>query len=150
MNEATTTPPTASTHLDWLLTDLVKRVAGAREAVLVSADGLLLSGSADIDRDRAERVAAITSGFSSLAKGARKQLGAEEVRQTIVEMDSVFLFVLAAGYGAHLSLVADSNCDIGQVAYEINRLVRQVGPYLSALPRSSGLRPGAAENDLGA
>lgn len=127
-----------ATTLDWLLSDLVNRVEGAQQAVLLSQDGLLLSSSAEVEREHAERIAAIASGFSSLAKGARAQLGAAEVRQTIVEMDNVFLFVLSAGSGAHLALVAASTCDVGQVAFEINRMVRQVGPHLSALPRRRG------------
>ncbi|RKS08888.1 putative regulator of Ras-like GTPase activity (Roadblock/LC7/MglB family) [Nocardiopsis sp. Huas11] len=124
--------------LDWLLSDLVKRVVGARQALLLSADGLLLSGSRGLDREEGERLAAVASGFASLARGARAQLGAAEVRQTVVEMDSVLFFVLAAGRGASLALVAESSCDMGQAAFEMNRLVRQVGPHLSALPRRRG------------
>ncbi|MFI6578552.1 roadblock/LC7 domain-containing protein [Nocardiopsis sp. NPDC050513] len=121
--------------LDWLLGDLVERVAGARHALLLSADGLLLSASPEVVREEGERLAAIASGFASLARGARRELGASEVRQTVVEMDNVFLFVLAAGRGASLALVAEASCDMGQAAFELNRLVRQVGPHLSALPR---------------
>lgn len=128
----------AARTLDWLLGDLVERVAGARHALLLSADGLLLSASPGVDRDEGERLAAIASGFASLARGARAQLGAQEVRQTVVEMDSVFLFVLSAGKGALVALVAESSCDMGQAAFEVNRLVRQVGPHLSALPRRKG------------
>lgn len=124
--------------LDWLLSDLVERVVGARRALLLSSDGLLLSCSRGLDREEGERLAAIASGFASLARGARAQLGAAEVRQTVVEMDSVFFFVLAAGRGASLALVAESSCDMGQAAFEVNRLVRQVGPHLSALPRRRG------------
>ncbi|AAZ55470.1 roadblock/LC7 domain-containing protein [Thermobifida fusca] len=134
--QTTSTPRSTSSELNWLLSDLVSRTEGAREAVLLSADGLLLSASDGMDRERAERISAIASGFSSLARGASKQLGAAEVRQTVVEMDNVFLFVLSAGHGACLALVADSSCDVGLVAYEINRLVRQVGPHLSTLPRN--------------
>ncbi|ADH67623.1 MULTISPECIES: roadblock/LC7 domain-containing protein [Nocardiopsis] len=126
--------------LDWLLGDLVRRVAGARHALLLSADGLLLSCSDDLGREQGERLAAIASGFASLARGARGQLGAAEVRQTVVEMDNVFFFVLAAGQGASLALVAESTCDMGQAAFEVNRLVRQVGPHLSALPRRGSVR----------
>lgn len=125
----------AARTVHWLLSDLVKRVAGARHALLLSSDGLLLSASEDVEREEAERLAAIASGFASLARGARSQLGAREVRQTVVEMDSVFFFVLSAGRGASLALVAESSCDMGQAAFEINRLVRQVGPHLAALPR---------------
>ncbi|WP_017568864.1 roadblock/LC7 domain-containing protein [Nocardiopsis halotolerans] len=128
--------------LDWLLGDLVQRVAGAQHALLLSADGLLLSSSAGLERGQGERLAAIASGFASLARGARGQLGAHEVRQTVVEMDNVFFFVLAAGQGASLALVAESTCDMGQAAFEINRLVRQVGPHLSALPRRGDRRRG--------
>lgn len=128
----------AGQRLNWLMGDLVERVAGARQALLLSADGLLLSSSPGVDREEGERLAAIASGFASLARGARAQLGATEVRQSVVEMDSVFFFVLPAGRGAQLALVADSSCDMGQAAFEVNRLVRQVGPYLSALPRGRG------------
>ncbi|MEU3019941.1 roadblock/LC7 domain-containing protein [Nocardiopsis sp. NPDC007018] len=130
----------AGQRLDWLMGDLVERVAGARQALLSSADGLLLSGSAGVGREEGERLAAIASGFASLARGARAQVGAAEVRQCVVEMDNVFFFVLPAGRGAQLALVADSTCDMGQAAFEVHRLVRQVGPYLSALPRRRGGR----------
>ena len=126
--------------LDWLLSDLVERVGGARHALLLSADGLALSASSGLDREAAERLAAIAAGFASLARGARSELGATEVRQSVVEMDSVFFFVLSAGQGTQLALVAGSECDMGQAAFEVNRLVRQVGPYLAALPRGRGGR----------
>lgn len=148
MTEQTTTRRSTSSELDWLLTDLVSRTEGAREAVLLSSDGLLLSASSGMDQERAERISAIASGFSSLARGAGKQLGAAEVRQTVVEMDNVFLFVLSAGHGACLALVADSSCDVGLVAYEINRLVRQVGPHLSTLPRHRRPAHGRAAEGL--
>ncbi len=128
----------AAGKLDWLLGDLVERVAGARHALLLSADGLLLSASPGLDRERGERLAAIAAGFASLAGGARGQLGAAQVRQTIVEMDNVFFFVVAAGQGASLAMSTASTCDMGQAAFEVNRLVRQVGPHLSALPRNRG------------
>lgn len=137
-DDANTTPQGSAVQtLNWLLADLVQRIPGAQHALLVSADGLLLSASLDLERDSGERLAAIASGFASLAKGARGQLGAQQVRQTVVEMDTVFLFVLAAGQGASLALVASSTCDMGQAAFEVNRLVRQVGPHLSALPRDA-------------
>lgn len=121
--------------LDWLLTELVEIVPGARSAVLLSTDGLLLSSSRAMDRDHGERLAAIASGFQSLARGASRELNATQVRQTILEMDTGFLFVTAAGSGACLAVVTGADCDMGLAAYEMNRLVRQVGPHLSAAPR---------------
>ncbi|WP_446725015.1 roadblock/LC7 domain-containing protein [Nocardiopsis sp. N85] len=124
--------------LDWLLADLVEKVAHARCALLLSADGLPLAASPGVDREHGERLAAIASGFASLARGARAPLGASRVHQTVVELDTVFFFVVDAGRGASLALAAESACDMGQAAFEINRLVRQVGPHLAALPRRGG------------
>ncbi|MBB6119895.1 roadblock/LC7 domain-containing protein [Nocardiopsis algeriensis] len=138
--EGTADTQSPAATLDWLMGDLVERVAGARHALLLSADGLLLSASPGLDRDEGERLAAIAAGFASLARGARTQLGASQVRQTVVEMDTAFFFVLAAGQGASLTLITESTCDMGQAAFEINRLVRQVGPHLSALPRHTSTR----------
>src|SRR5699024_6272914 len=107
----------AATTVHWLLRDLVERVAGARHALLLSSDGLRLSASEGVDGEEGERLAAIASGCASLARGARSQLGAREVRQTVVEMDSVFFCVLSAGRGTSLALVAESSCDMGQAAF---------------------------------
>ena len=126
---------TTTQDLGWLLANFADRVPGVAHAVAVSADGLLLASSRDLPRDRADQLAAISSGLVSLTQGASRCLEGGAVLQTVVEMDNVFLFVLSAGHGACLALVADSSCDVGLVAYEINRLVRQVGPHLSTLPR---------------
>jgi predicted regulator of Ras-like GTPase activity (Roadblock/LC7/MglB family) len=124
--------------LDWLLADLVEKIAHSRSALLLSADGLPLAASPGVDREHGERLAAIASGFASLARGARAPLGASKVHQTVVELDTVFFFVVDAGQGASLALAAGTDCDMGQAAFEINRLVRRVGPHLAALPRRGG------------
>ncbi|EEP71371.1 roadblock family protein [Micromonospora sp. ATCC 39149] len=129
-----TTKP--NVDLDWLLDELVGRVPAAREAVVLSADGLLLGASADLDRTDAEHLCALASGFSSLAKGASRHLAAGGVRQTVVEMESAYLFVTAAGQGACLAVVAEADADIGLVAYEMAMLVTRVGENLTAPIRS--------------
>ncbi|MBB5824659.1 putative regulator of Ras-like GTPase activity (Roadblock/LC7/MglB family) [Micromonospora carbonacea subsp. aurantiaca] len=123
--------------LDWLLDELVERLPAAREAVVLSADGLLLGASAELDRTAAEHLCALASGFSSLAKGASRHLAAGGVRQTVVEMESAYLFVTAAGQGACLAVVAEADADIGLVAYEMAMLVIRVGENLTAPVRSS-------------
>ena len=57
------------------------------------------------------------------------------MRQTIVEMESAFLFVTAAGQGACLGVLADANSDIGLIAYEMAMLVKRVGQTLSSPSR---------------
>ncbi|MFC4019398.1 roadblock/LC7 domain-containing protein [Micromonospora sp. GCM10011542] len=127
---------TRSAGLDWLLDELVERVPAAREAVVLSADGLLLGSSADLDRSDAEHLCALASGFSSLARGASRHVDGGPVRQTVVEMESAYLFVTAAGKGACLAVVSDADADIGLVAYEMAMLVIRVGESLSVPARS--------------
>ncbi|MEH0842903.1 roadblock/LC7 domain-containing protein [Micromonospora sp. CPCC 205711] len=126
-----------SADLGWLLDELVGRVPEAREAVVLSADGLLLGASAELDRADAEHLCALASGFSSLAKGASRHLAAGGVRQTVVEMASAYLFVTAAGQGACLAVVAAADADIGLVAYEMAMLVVRVGENLTAPARAT-------------
>ena len=93
-----------SAGLDWLLDELVQRVPAARQAVVLSADGLLLGASAELDRSDAEHLCALAAGFSSLARGASRHVDGGPVRQTVVEMEAAYLFVTAAGQGACLAV----------------------------------------------
>ena len=77
-------------QLDWLLDDLVVRVAHIQRAVFLSQDGLALGASRGLDRADAEHLAALAAGFQSLARGAGRHFGGGEVRQTIIEMESGF------------------------------------------------------------
>ncbi|MEV8592248.1 roadblock/LC7 domain-containing protein [Streptomyces sp. NPDC052012] len=130
-------------ELDWLLDDMVLRVADVRHAVVLSNDGLAVGASSDLGREDAEHLAAVASGFHSLAKGAGRHFGAGGVRQTMVEMDDAFLFVAAAGDGSCLALLTAVTADIGLVAYEMARLVKRVGEHLYTPPRV-GAQPPAA------
>ncbi|MGW1029825.1 roadblock/LC7 domain-containing protein [Streptomyces sp. NPDC002577] len=119
-----------SGELDWLLDDLVLRVTEVRHAVVLSNDGLAVGASTALTREDAEHLAAVASGFHSLAKGAGRQFGIGGVRQTMVELDEGFLFVAAAGSGSCLAVLTAATADIGLVAYEMARLVKRVGEHL--------------------
>jgi len=133
--------------LDWLLDDLVRRLPGAERAIILSADGLLIGRSRSLERDDAEHLSAVASGLQSLARGAGRHFGGGAVRQTLVEMENSFLVVSAAGTGACLAVLAESDADLGLLAYEMNLMVKRVGAYLSTPPRQPGL---IAEADAGA
>ncbi|MET9657827.1 roadblock/LC7 domain-containing protein [Streptomyces sp. NPDC006510] len=122
-------------ELDWLLDDLVARVGEVRHAVVLSGDGLAVGASSALCREDAEHLAAVASGFHSLAKGAGRQFEAGNVRQTMVEMDEGFLFVAAAGDGSCIAVLSTAFADIGLVAYEMARLVKRVGEHLRTPPR---------------
>jgi predicted regulator of Ras-like GTPase activity (Roadblock/LC7/MglB family) len=129
---------TASTgELNWLLDSLTDRVTQVRHAAVLSSDGLRIASSGGLGREDAEHLAAVAASFQSLARGAGRQFGGGAVRQTIVEMDTAFLFVTAAGQGACLAVLADVEADVGVIAYEMAMLVTRVGKHLSASPRSA-------------
>lgn len=125
-----------SGELNWLLDDLVDRVASIRKALVLSGDGLPTGVSKDLTREDSEHLAAVASGFHSLAKGVGRHFDAGQVRQTVVELDEAFLFVTAAGDGSCLAVLADADSDVGQVAYEMTLLVKRVGAHLATAPRT--------------
>jgi predicted regulator of Ras-like GTPase activity (Roadblock/LC7/MglB family) len=122
-------------ELDWLLDDLVTRVATVDKAVVLSRDGLAIGASAGLGREDAEHLSAIAAGFQSLARGLGQQFGGGRPRQTIVEMDSAFLFVTAAGEGSCLAVLAAASADVGLIAYEMAVLVKRVGEHLAVASR---------------
>lgn len=127
-------------ELSWLLDSLVERVTQVRHAAVLSGDGLRIASSGGLDRENAEHLAAVAASFQSLARGAGRQFAGGAVRQTIVEMDSAFLFVTAAGQGACLAVLADAEADVGMIAYEMAMLVTRVGQHLSTAPRSAPVK----------
>lgn len=130
-------PIPRASGLNWLLDDLVDRVPTAHQAVVLSSDGLLMAASRGLDREDAEHLAAMAAGFQSLAKGASRHFAAGPVRQTVIEMESAYLFVTAAGHGACLALLSGADCDLGLIAYEMAMLVTRVGQSLTVPNRSS-------------
>ena len=123
-------------ELDWLLDDLVRRVPEVRHAVVLSSDGLATGASSGLTREDAEHLAAVASGFHSLAKGAARHFQAGGVRQTMIELDHAFLFVTAAGDGSCMALLSEAEADVGLIAYEMALLVKRVGEHLGSEPRA--------------
>ena len=114
---------TEAANFSWLLGNFVKSVPGVQHTLVVSADGLLMAMSDEIDRTQGDQLAAIVSGLSSLTRGAARQLDAGEVRQSIVEMDHLFLFTTSISDGSVLAVAADATCDVGLVGYEMTLFV---------------------------
>ncbi|MFD7658753.1 roadblock/LC7 domain-containing protein [Actinosynnema sp. NPDC059797] len=130
---------TAAEEIDnfsWLVDDFVSRVAGVAHAIVVSADGLLLASSSRLPIDRAEQLAAVASGLVSLNLGAARCFEAGDVKQTVVEMERGYLFLMSISDGSCLAVLAAPNCDIGLIGYAMTRLVERVGVQLTPEIRS--------------
>jgi predicted regulator of Ras-like GTPase activity (Roadblock/LC7/MglB family) len=118
-------------QLDWLLDDLVTRVDKVTKAVILSRDGLAVGSSESMSREDSEYLCAAAAAFQSLARGTSQQIGGGTVRQTVIEMEFAFLFVMAAGEGSCLAVLAGQGADVGLVAYEMALLVARVGQHLA-------------------
>jgi predicted regulator of Ras-like GTPase activity (Roadblock/LC7/MglB family) len=124
-------------NMSWLLTNFADHVAGIAHVVAVSADGLLLANSRGLPEDRGEQLAAIAAGVVSLTQGTSRYFNGGAVQQTIIEMDSGYLFLMSISDGSCLAVLAGRACDVGQVGYEMALLVDRVGQALVPAPRQS-------------
>jgi uncharacterized protein len=130
------TPGNPVQDLGWLVTNFVERVPDVAHAVVVSSDGLPLAFNSGFPQDRADQLAAVTSGLTSLTQGASRVFEGGPVIQTVVEMQGGVLIVMAISQRASLAVLAGSTCDLGLVAYEMAMLVERAGRMLAPAPRS--------------
>src|ERR1700759_4975152 len=135
--------PTAPGGLDWLLANLTSTVDHVQQAVIFSADGLVMGTSPGMGREDAEPLAALAAGVQSLARGAGQRFQGGNVRQTIIEMDAALLFITNAGQSTCLSVLAAPEADAGQVAYEMTVLVKRLGQHLGTDARTAAPETGA-------
>ncbi|NNE73252.1 MAG: roadblock/LC7 domain-containing protein [Acidimicrobiales bacterium] len=109
---------------------------GIHEAILVSHDGLPVSASAGIDRNAADRFAAVSSGLIGLAYGASARFQGGHIHEVIVEMEQAFLLVTGIPDGSSLAVFADVNADLGTVGYEMAMLSDDLGQVLTPAIRA--------------
>lgn len=140
------TDAAAGEKLTWLLDGLLSRTPGAQHALVLSRDGLKLCRTPELSEDQADQLAAISAGIQSLSHGASMEFGdgTGGVRQSMTEFYGGILFIVEAGDGAHLAIVATEDSDVGLIGHNMNELVEQLGEYLSAPPRDLGEGGGPA------
>lgn len=131
--------PRSNADFAWLVDGFVDRTPGVAHAAVVSADGLLMAASSVLPKDRADQLAAIASGLSSLTRGASRCFDGGAVVQTVVEMEAGFLLLMSISDGSSLAALADPTCDIGLVGYEMTLLVDRVGQSLTPRTRGAGV-----------
>ena len=129
--------------LNWLITAFTDRVPAVARAAVVSADGLPLASSRGFPPESLDQLAAIIAGLTSLAYGLARIFEGGRVIHTVVVMDRGLLIVRAISHGASLVALADVDCDIGHVAYEMALLGEQAGHALSPPARGGSADPGS-------
>lgn len=136
----------ADNRLGWLLDDLAN-MPEVRFVVLLAADGMCVARSESVDRDDADKVAASTSGFHSIAVALAPYCGDGNngLRQVVAEFDEGFLFVKTAGENTLLAVSTTELVDAQVVTHRMNGLAERVGEELRSPARhqggEGGLRP---------
>jgi predicted regulator of Ras-like GTPase activity (Roadblock/LC7/MglB family) len=75
--------------------------------------------------------------MQALAQGASVEFGdgSGGVRHSMTEFYGGLLFIVEAGQGAHLAVVADGGADPGVVGHHMTDLVERIGEHLRAEAR---------------
>ena len=141
-------PGITDNSLNWLLDDMVQRVPGVQQAIVLSTDGLLIGRSSNVAQEDAEHLSAVASGAPEPGPRRRPALqrrrrAADPRRDGRTRSSSS----PRRRTGACLAVLADSGADLGLLAYEMNLLVRRVGSTLGTKPRSRVGPHGAGRGD---
>lgn len=115
----------------WLVTNFTERVPHVAHAVVISADGLLLTASDRLADDRAEQLSAIAAGAIGLIHGAAHCMEFGEALRAVIQMEHGNMLMMSIRDGSCLAVLAAPDCEIGQIAYEMSVLVGQVGEMLT-------------------
>jgi predicted regulator of Ras-like GTPase activity (Roadblock/LC7/MglB family) len=122
---------TSPETFNWLIANFVRNTDGVRDAVAVSSDGLLIAMSEGLDRAAADHLGALVSGLVSLSKSASRRYDFDGLKLIMIEMRRGFLLVSAIADGSCIGVLADSECDIGLIGYEIAVLADRAGTLLT-------------------
>ena len=127
-------------NMDWMLKDLAEGVPGTLHVIVLSSDGLRMAQYGG-DPDAADRLAAACAGLQSLAAavGTEFPRGDGRMRLVVIEMSGGFFYMMAAGPGAYLAVLADEEVDAGLMGQQMRDLVARIGAHLTSPPRNDGL-----------
>ncbi|MCQ4040903.1 roadblock/LC7 domain-containing protein [Streptantibioticus rubrisoli] len=126
-------------NMDWMLKDLAEGVPFTRQVVVLSSDGLRMA-QYGADTDAADRLAAACAGLQSLAAAVAAEFPHSNglMRLVVIEINGGFFYLMAAGAGAYLAVLADEGVDAGLMGQRMRDLVARIGEHLSSPPRNDG------------
>ncbi|MET9294015.1 roadblock/LC7 domain-containing protein [Streptomyces sp. NPDC003077] len=123
--------------MDWMLEDLATGIPQTRHVVVLSSDGLCMA-QWGTDTDTADRLAAACAGLQSLSAAIAAEFpdGDGRMKLVVVEVGGGFFYLMAAGAGAYLAVLADDDVDAGLVGQLMRDLVARIGEHLTSPPRA--------------
>ncbi|WP_418960128.1 roadblock/LC7 domain-containing protein [Streptomyces tritici] len=125
----------ASDMIYSVLDNNLSRIAGVQGAVLLSNDGIMLSAYL-LERDRAERIAAASSGVAATMKAISREVDGGRVIRQLVEMDESYLCIVGCGEGSTLIVVTSRKARLGELGGEAVRTAQALGEWLGTPERT--------------
>jgi len=122
---------TDAQQFNWLLGQFAGNTPEVVDAIAVSSDGLLIAASNRLDRDNADRLAAITSAIISLATGAGRVYDIGQPNKVIIDLDGGYLLVSAISAGSTLGVLATRQANLGNLAYEMAVFANRAGEVIT-------------------
>ncbi|MFG2441001.1 roadblock/LC7 domain-containing protein [Streptomyces sp. NPDC048508] len=122
-------------NIGWLLEHL-EATDGIEYAVLVAADGMSPDYTPRLQREQAEKIAAITSTLWAASRAYDRETGGGGVRQFVMESVDHISLLIPAGENTMLAVRTSSpNADVGVVSEAALRLASSVGDQLGVKTR---------------
>lgn len=124
-------------NMDWMLEGLASSVPQTRDVVVLSSDGLCMA-QFGTDEDTADRLAAACAGLQSLSAAIAAEFphGDGQMKLVVIEVNGGFFYLMAAGAGAYLAVLADDDVDAGLMGQRMRDLVARIGQHLTSPPRA--------------
>ncbi|MFH8337399.1 roadblock/LC7 domain-containing protein [Streptomyces sp. AM6-12] len=116
------------------LDEVISEVHGARHAVLLGGDGLPRGATTGMSQDLADTISAAMTGIHAYSRATAQFAGAQPDaawRQTVIEFQHGWIFLISAGRGAFLAAAAQHDADIEEFTTRLHRVVPRLGAYLS-------------------
>jgi uncharacterized protein len=110
----------------------VASVPDVSATVLGTPDGLLITASLGLERDRADELAAVACGLVSIVAGSTNRIwGEDRVELAVAQLRERVLMVKPVADGPILAVVATSTVDIDAAGSAVDTLAQQIGRLLT-------------------
>ncbi|MFC9928039.1 roadblock/LC7 domain-containing protein [Streptomyces sp. NPDC127190] len=116
------------------LDEVIAEVRGARHAVLLGADGLPRGATTGMSQDLADTISAAMTGIHAYSRATAQFAGAEpdaQWRQTVIEFQHGWIFLISAGRGAFLAAAAQHDADIEEFTTRLHSVVPRLSGELA-------------------
>jgi uncharacterized protein len=127
------------------LVSLRDSVVGVHGSMVATSDGLLVAH--DLPDMEPTRIAAIVATTFGLASQATQATGRGPFREAVAKGSSGYLAVYAAGRGAVVAVIGDSDLNIGMLHYEMRDTIGRIAGYSAGFARWAGPQAAAHDTD---